>query len=82
MTDMDDIILEFLEDSGAILNKRGLEINLEQDGYEVSYSSLKRHLPQLEEAGLVEKVVEDGSWYEITSKGEQYLEGEVDLRED
>lgn len=82
MTNADDIILEYLDQSDVVLNKRGLEINLKEEGHDISYSSLKRHLPMLEEEGLVEKVIEEGSWYTITAKGREYLEGEIDLRED
>lgn len=81
MTETDDIILELLADSNAVLNKRGLEINLSEEGEKISYSSLQRHLPRLEKAGLVEKVVEEGSWYKITGEGREYLEGNFDARD-
>lgn len=81
MTGRDDIILEFLGETGVALNKRGLEINLREEGYDVSYSTIKRRLPKLEEAGLLEIVFETGPWYRITDRGIGYLEGEVDLRE-
>jgi len=81
MTGRDDIILEFLSESGAIMNKRGLEINLRHEGSDISYSTIQRRLPKLENAGLVEMIVEQGAWYKITEKGIQYLEGEVDLRD-
>jgi len=81
MTGHDDIILEYLHDTGVVLNKRGFEINLELEGNEISYSTIKRRLPKLEEAGLIEIVDESGPWYQITERGERYLKGEVDLRE-
>lgn len=82
MTGRDDIILEFLAESDSIHNKRGLEINFEELNQPVSYSTLKRRLPKLRDAGLVEVVEEDGAWYRITDKGIQYLEGELDLSDE
>jgi len=82
MTGRDDIILEFLADSGAALNKRGLEINLSEEGYDISYSTIKRRLPKLHEAGLIEEVSEKGPWYKISIKGIEYLEGNEDLRDE
>lgn len=81
MTDTDDVILEYLDQCDIVLNKRGLEINLKREGHEISYSSIKRHLQMLEDAGLVKKEVEQGSWYRITQKGREFLEGDVDLRD-
>lgn len=80
MTGRDDIILEVLSDSGVALNKRGLEINLQREDADISYSTLQRRLPKLVEAGLIEMVVEQGAWYAITEKGEAYLSGDLDLR--
>lgn len=82
MTGRDDFILEFLADSGAILNKKALEINLAEIGADVSYSTIQRRLPKLEKAGLVEQVREEGAWYQITQRGEKYLSGDFDLREE
>lgn len=81
MTGRDDIILEFLADSGAAHNKKGIEINLDLENKDASYSTIQRRLPKLEEAGLVEQVREEGAWYRITEKEEKYLEGEEDLRD-
>ncbi|WP_158855609.1 winged-helix domain-containing protein [Halorhabdus sp. CUG00001] len=81
MTGRDDIILEMLSESGVVLNKRGLEINLQREEADISYSTLQRRLPKLEDAGLIEEVVEQGAWYAITEEGEAYLEGEADLRD-
>ena len=81
MTGTDDIILEFLAESGAAHNKKGLEINLELSGDEVSYSTIQRRLPKLEKAGLVEEVRQEGAWYIITEEGQEYLKGDLDLRD-
>ncbi|QSG05324.1 winged-helix domain-containing protein [Halapricum desulfuricans] len=81
MTGRDDLILDFLAEKDVILNKRGLEINLKNEGYDISYSTIKRRLPKLEEAGLIQIIREKGPYYAITEKGEAYLEGEADLRD-
>ncbi|MFC7139383.1 winged-helix domain-containing protein [Halosimplex aquaticum] len=81
MTGRDEIILEYLEDSGVALNKRGLEINLREEGYDISYSTIKRRLPKLHEAGLIVVVSEKGPWYRISERGTEYLQGDADLRD-
>jgi DNA-binding PadR family transcriptional regulator len=82
MTGRDDIILEYLAETGTALNKRGLEINLDLEGYDISYSTIKRRLPKLEDAGLIEVADSSGPWYAISEKGEAYLEGDLDLRDE
>ncbi|MBO4248398.1 winged helix-turn-helix transcriptional regulator [Halomicrobium sp. IBSBa] len=82
MTGRDDIILEFLDESGAILNKKALEINLNAEDAGISYSTIQRRLPKLKEAGLVELVIEEGTWYRITDRGQAYLQGKADLRDE
>lgn len=81
MTGSDDKILELLAESGMALNKKVLQVNFELAGEEISYSTLKRRLPKLKEAGLVEQVREKGGYYRITERGEQYLAGEFDASE-
>lgn len=81
MTGSDDKILELLEESGVALNKKGLEVNLELEGEDISYSTIKRRLPLLDEAGLVEQVREKGSYYRVTEKGQQYLAGDFSPEE-
>lgn len=79
MTAGDDAILEVLSETGAILNKKALEINLKSREGGPSYSTIQRRLAKLESVGLVEVAREQGSWYRITEKGERYLEGAEDL---
>ena len=81
MTKADDVILEFLEESGAAHNKKGLEINLELRDESVSYSTIQRRISTLEGVGLIREVREEGAWYQITQRGIEYLEGEEDLRD-
>lgn len=78
MTDSDDTILEFLQETGAAFSQRGLEVNFNQRQIQLSYSTIKRRIDLLENAGLIQCVEEKGGYYEITERGEMYLEGELD----
>jgi len=75
LNENDDLILELLGKSGVALNKRGIELNLELNDKSVSYSTIKRRIDKLAEAGFVEQVREEGSYYRITGKGVSYLTG-------
>ncbi|WP_415381488.1 winged-helix domain-containing protein [Halosimplex sp. TS25] len=80
MTRSDDVILEFLEDSGAGHNFQGIANNFQDREISISYKTITRRLPKLEEAGLVRILPGDGRYYAITEKGEAYLRGDYDLR--
>ncbi|WP_459191574.1 winged helix-turn-helix domain-containing protein [Halosimplex sp. J119] len=82
MTGSDDVILEFLEDSGAGHNLQGIANNFEDRGISISYKTVTRRLPKLYEAGLVDTLPGKGKYYAITEKGEAYLEGNADLRDE
>jgi len=75
LNENDELILKLLGKSGVALNKRGIELNLELNGETVSYSTIKRRVDKLSDAEFVEKVREEGSYYQITSKGINYLTG-------
>ncbi|WP_226023203.1 helix-turn-helix domain-containing protein [Halomicrobium salinisoli] len=80
MTRSDDVILEFLEDTGAGHNLQGIANNFQDRNIEISYTTLTRRLPKLEEAGLVRILPGQGKYYAITEEGEAYLRGDADLR--
>jgi len=82
MTGSDDVILEFLEDSGSGHNYQGIANNFEDRGIDISYTTLTRRLPKLEDAGLVRILPGKGRYYAITEKGEAYLRGDADLRDE
>lgn len=75
LNENDELILELLGKSGVALNKRGIELNLELNGETISYSTIKRRVDKLSEAEFIEKVREEGSYYQITPKGINYLTG-------
>lgn len=81
MTGSDDVILEFLQDTGAGHNLRGVANNFEDRDISISYKTVTRRLPKLKEAGLVRIIPGDGKYYAITEKGEAYLRGDADLRD-
>lgn len=82
MTSSDDVILEFLQDSGAAHNKQGIANNLHYRDIDVSYTTLNRRIPKLQKSGLIQIIPGEGKYYEITEKGEEFLNGEADLRDE
>lgn len=79
MTVSDDKILEFLSESGAAHNLKGIVLNCEDRDIEISYQTVKRRCPALSEAKLLETLDAKGLYYKITPLGEQYLAEQVDL---
>jgi DNA-binding PadR family transcriptional regulator len=82
MTGSDDRILEFLSESGTGHNLRGIQNNFQERGESISYTTLKRRIPKLEAAGLVYTIEGEGQYYAITERGEAYLRGDADLRDE
>ena len=82
MTSSGDVILEFLKDSGAAHNKQGITNNLHYRNVDVSYTTLNRRIPKLQDAELIEPIPGQGKYYEITEKGGAYLRGDGDLRDE
>jgi len=78
MTGNDDTILEFFADSEVALPPTGLEINLNREGVDISYSTVHRRLKELHERGLLDKIDEDKGYYAISEKGRAYLDGSLD----
>lgn len=74
----DGLILEFLETHDLELPAKPLYRNLNRHGHEIGYSTVRQRLSVLEEHGLIEKVDEAG-YYQLSSKGEAYLAGELGL---
>lgn len=81
MTGSDDKILEFLDESDAAHNYQGIVNNLMEGGQSVSYATVKRRVPMLEDATLVREISGQGSYYKITDRGRAYLAGELDVEE-
>lgn len=51
---------------------------MEREGATFSYRTLHRGLNRLQDAGLVEQLSGDRSYYGITEKGRAYLAGDLD----
>lgn len=81
MTGSDDVILEFLRDSGAGHNYQGIANNFRDRDIDISYKTVTRRVPKLEQIGLVRSLPGNGKYFAITKKGIAYLEGEKDLRD-
>jgi repressor of nif and glnA expression len=76
----DGLILEFLEEHDLELPAKPLYRNLNRHGHEIGYSTVRQRLRELEANGLLEKVDEAG-YYQVSSTGRAYLEGELDVSE-
>jgi len=76
MNEKDDIILEYLADIGVAEPLQVIYFNLKERGISFSKSTARRRLERLEEADLVNIAREKGTYYEISDKGFEYLEGE------
>lgn len=76
----DDLILEFLAEHDLELPAKPLYRNLNRHGHEIGYSTVRQRLGELEEHGLLEKVDEAG-YYQVSSKGMSYLDGELESDE-
>lgn len=74
----DGLILELLAEHDLELPAKPLYRNLNRHGHEIGYSTVRQRLRELEAHGLIEKVDEAG-YYQISSKGEAYLDGELEL---
>lgn len=82
MTRSDDVILEFLQEAGTGHNLQGISNNFEDRSIEISYTTLTRRVPKLESADLLRVLPGKGKYYAITEKGEDYLRGDADLRDE
>ena len=82
MTASDDVILEYLDDTGLALPPKAISYNLEtREGADISYSTVNRRLKELLNHELVEKEYEPAGFYSITEKGKQYLRGDLSKHE-
>ncbi|KTG11390.1 phage repressor protein [Haloprofundus marisrubri] len=74
----DGLILEFLAEHNLELPPKPLYRNLNRHGHQIGYSTVRQRLNELEAHGLVNEV-ESGSYYEISDKGQRYLDGELSI---
>lgn len=82
MNEVDDAVLEFFEaqDEGVALPPTVVWYNL-HDLLEVidkSRDTVARRMRKLNERGLLAKVSEERGYYQITQKGRDYLEGDLE----
>lgn len=78
----DEAILRFLAEKDIALPPRPLYENLRLEGATFSYRTVSRRLNHLHELGLVEKVLQEKGYYQITQEGHDYLEsGELETNQ-
>jgi len=73
----DGLILEFLEEHNLELPAKPLYRNLNRHNHEIGYSTVRQRLRELEAHGLLERV-DDSGYYQLSSTGRAYLEGELE----
>jgi DNA-binding MarR family transcriptional regulator len=71
MTSSDDVVLEFLAEHGLSLPPLAVAQNIE-----LSYSTVKRRVDRLAEAGLLIRHEDPRGYVEISERGRRYLRGE------
>ncbi|MDG5821667.1 ArsR family transcriptional regulator [Natronococcus sp. A-GB7] len=82
MVNTDELLLEFLEETGLALPPRVMAYNIKtRYNRQISYSTINRRLKHLKESGLVEKEYESGGFYSLSDDGRSYLDGDLDASE-
>lgn len=76
MTSSDDSILAVLARTDAALHYRALEVNCHRFNRRVSYNTVKRRMPKLLKAELVEPYEHKTNYFVISEKGRKYLQGD------
>ena len=74
MTDL--VILEFLYEHDLELPPKPLYRNLNRQGHDIGYSTIRGRLPELAEKDLLKK--DSDGYYQLTDLGSAYLAGEID----
>ena len=71
----DEILLEYLQETGAAFNPDLLYHNLVELGeFEISKRTIRRRLHRLLEEGMVERTNDNKGYYVISKKGREFLE--------
>jgi len=77
MNTASDPVLEFLDDKEI-----AVPIGVLDNELEPSYQTIKRALDELEPRGYIERDDDYTSYFRITKKGREYLEGDRDAGKD
>jgi len=75
----DSVVLEFLAEKDLELPPKALYANLNRQGHEIGYSTVRLRLSKLEDHGLVEKA--DSGYYQVSEKGHRWLADDLDPEE-
>lgn len=81
MNEKDDIILELLQETELALPVTPIHENLRLQGYDFTRRTVRRRLKRLESHGLVNSLLDEKGYYQISDIGETYLIGELDVSE-
>lgn len=75
----DMVVLEFLSEYDLEMPQKALWANLNRHGHEIAYSTVKLRVSELEDHGLLQKA--DSGYYEVSEKGQQWLDDDLDPEE-
>jgi len=81
MNEKDDVLLEYLQDTGSAEPPTVIHWNITVDRETGSFSidTTRRRLSKLKDLGLVEEVKDRGAYHKITPDGKAYLRGDLDV---
>lgn len=71
-------ICEFLDETELILPVGAIHANMARRGFTFSYSTVRRHLKELEEEGHVKRLEEPKTFYAVTEEGREWLKNGED----
>lgn len=69
-------ICRFLNKTGLILPVGAIHANMRRRGFTFSYSTVRRHLNELEDEGRVKRLEEPRTFYELTDEGREWVESD------
>lgn len=80
MNEKDDVLLEYLQDTGSAEPPTVIHWNITVDRGTGSFSvdTVRRRLSKLKDLGLVAEVKDRGAYHQITEDGRAYLRGDFD----
>lgn len=73
-------VVRFLNEKDLILPVGAIHANLERHGYTFSYSTVRRHIEELEEDGYVVRLDDPKTFYAVTDEGAEWLDEADDPR--
>lgn len=74
-----ELILSILAHTKLVLPPKVIYVNLQRNGATFGERTVNRHLSELQDLGLVAKIDEQRGYYEITEKGLDHLNQNIEV---